>query len=135
MASRSAFSQAAASVIAADDAVASSPLDPATALAGDMPDSTEPTQPQTTAAIAEPPASNFAKLADACEACTPEEQWRLLNQNNAVVLRGDEGLQHIRGFHVAALRDSDRQTRIRELRALLTAFGLTVRDLSPPAGG
>jgi hypothetical protein len=77
--------------------------------------------------------SNFAKLAEAWKICTPEEQRQLLNQNNAVILRGGEGLQLIRGFHVATLRDSDRQTRIRELRALLTAFGLTARDLFLPA--
>jgi hypothetical protein len=56
-----------------------------------------------------------------------------LNQNNAIILTGGEGLLLIRGFHVAALRDSDRQARICELRALLTAFDLTAHDLFPPA--
>ena len=77
--------------------------------------------------------SNFARLVNAWQACTPEEQRRLLNQNNAIILSGGEGLLLIRGFHAAALRDSDRQTRIREFRALLTAFDLTARDLFLPA--
>jgi hypothetical protein len=81
----------------------------------------------------EAPGSNFAKLVNAWQACTPEEQRRLLNQNNAIILSGGEGLLLIRGFHAAALRDSDRQTRIREFRALLTAFDLTARDLFLPA--
>jgi ParB-like chromosome segregation protein Spo0J len=76
--------------------------------------------------------SNFAKLVEAWKICTPEEQRQLLNQNNAVILTGSEGLLLVRGFHVAALRDSDRQTRVRELRALLTAFDLTAHDLFLP---
>ena len=77
--------------------------------------------------------SNFAKLVEAWKICTPEEQRRLLNQNNAIILTGGEGLLLIREFYAAALRDSDRQTRIRELRALLTAFDLTAHDLFLPA--
>jgi hypothetical protein len=77
------------------------------------------------------PASNFARLVEAWKVCTPEEQRQLLNQNNAVILTDAEGRLRLRGFHVAALRDSDRQTRIRELRALLTAFDLTAHDLFP----
>jgi hypothetical protein len=81
----------------------------------------------------EPPANNFAKLPEVWKLCTPEERLQLLIQNNAGILTGSEGLLLIRGYHVAALRDSDRQTRIRELRALLTAFNLTAHDLFPPA--
>ena len=75
----------------------------------------------------EPPAGNFAKLTAAWQACTAEEQRRLLS--HAVILTGSEGLPLIRVFHVTALRDSDQQTRIREVRALLTAFNLTARDV------
>jgi hypothetical protein len=55
-----------------------------------------------------------------------------LNQNNAVILTDPQGLLLIRGFHIAALRDTNQQTCIREIRAFITAFGLKAHDIFPP---
>jgi ParB-like chromosome segregation protein Spo0J len=73
---------------------------------------------------APPPKSNYAKLVEAWPGCTAEEQCRFLNQNGAVILNSDEGLQQLRGLYVAALRDRDAQQRRDELRGLAAAFGI-----------
>jgi len=114
----SAFSRAAAATLTASVPASAPPQ------ASPVIEPSPPISPPINNAESKPAASNFANLAAAWQICTPAEQRQLLNKIGAVVLRGDEDLQHIRGFYIAALRDADQPRRIAELRGLFERFGL-----------
>jgi hypothetical protein len=57
------------------------------------------------------------------------EQRTFLSGINAVIL---QGLEHVRGLYLSELHSRGKPERIAEFRALLEAFGLTLRDIRPP---